>query len=349
MRVAVVDLGTNTTRLLVADVADRRVEEVDRRNAITRLGEGVDSGGRLLDRAMERVFDVVAEYRQAIDELGAERALAVATSAVRDAEQRRASSGRPCASASARRPHHHAATRRRGSRSRARRSSASRAASRCSCSTSAAAAPSSWSAGPARTELPRLDPGRLGAPDRAPPARDPPTADEVEELRRGDPGDRRRRRAGGRAAQRRRTAWPWRARPRRSRRSTSGSIPTTPRACTATALALETCERIARLLAALPEAERAAGDRPAPRTRANDRRRQRSSWSSRCAPSASSRSRSASTTSSTARQLKAAGLSWTLWSTLNACSSLPDVPRCGYTARAGSGQRASVPDRQLGT
>lgn len=85
MRVAVVDLGTNTTRLLVADVADRRVEEVDRRNAITRLGEGVDSGGRLLDRAMERVFDVVAGYRQAIDDLGAERALAVATSAVRDA------------------------------------------------------------------------------------------------------------------------------------------------------------------------------------------------------------------------------------------------------------------------
>ena len=85
MRVAVVDLGTNTTRLLVADVGDGRVEEVDRRNAITRLGEGVDSGGRLLDRAMERVFEVVAGYRQAIDELGAERALGVATSAVRDA------------------------------------------------------------------------------------------------------------------------------------------------------------------------------------------------------------------------------------------------------------------------
>jgi exopolyphosphatase / guanosine-5'-triphosphate,3'-diphosphate pyrophosphatase len=85
MRVAVVDLGTNTTRLLVADVNDRRVEEVDRRNAITRLGEGVDSGGRLLDGAMERVFSVVADYRKAIDELGAERAVAVATSAVRDA------------------------------------------------------------------------------------------------------------------------------------------------------------------------------------------------------------------------------------------------------------------------
>jgi len=85
MRVAIVDLGTNTTRLLVADVSDRHVEEVDRRNSITRLGEGVDSGGRLLDRAMERVFTVVAEYRSAIDELGAESAVAVATSAVRDA------------------------------------------------------------------------------------------------------------------------------------------------------------------------------------------------------------------------------------------------------------------------
>jgi exopolyphosphatase/guanosine-5'-triphosphate,3'-diphosphate pyrophosphatase len=85
MRVAVVDLGTNTTRLLVADVEDRVVTEVDRRNEITRLGEGVDSGGRLVEPAMERVFRVVGEYRRAIDELGAERSIAVATSAVRDA------------------------------------------------------------------------------------------------------------------------------------------------------------------------------------------------------------------------------------------------------------------------
>lgn len=85
MRVAVVDIGTNTTRLLVADVDGRTVTEVERRGAITRLGEGVDSGNRLLDGAMARVFVVVGEYRRAIDELGAERALAVATSAVRDA------------------------------------------------------------------------------------------------------------------------------------------------------------------------------------------------------------------------------------------------------------------------
>jgi exopolyphosphatase/guanosine-5'-triphosphate,3'-diphosphate pyrophosphatase len=84
MRVAVVDLGTNTTRLLVADVNGRALAEIERRNAITRLGEGVDSGGRLLEGAMQRVLDVVGDYRRVMDELGAERAIAVATSAVRD-------------------------------------------------------------------------------------------------------------------------------------------------------------------------------------------------------------------------------------------------------------------------
>ena len=86
MRIAVVDLGTNTTRLLVAEVVDGRVEELDRRTTITRLGEGVDAGSRLLDGAMGRVFDALAEYRRAMDDLGAERVVAVATSAVRDAE-----------------------------------------------------------------------------------------------------------------------------------------------------------------------------------------------------------------------------------------------------------------------
>ena len=85
MRVAVVDLGTNTTRLLVADVVEGRVRELTRRSTITRLGEGVDAGGKLLDGAMERVFGALADYRRVIDELGAERTVAVATSAVRDA------------------------------------------------------------------------------------------------------------------------------------------------------------------------------------------------------------------------------------------------------------------------
>ena len=85
MRVAVVDLGTNSTRLLVADVAHGSVTELDRRTNVTRLGEGVDASGRLADTAMERVFATVAGYREAIDGLGAEQVVAVATSAVRDA------------------------------------------------------------------------------------------------------------------------------------------------------------------------------------------------------------------------------------------------------------------------
>jgi exopolyphosphatase/guanosine-5'-triphosphate,3'-diphosphate pyrophosphatase len=85
VRVAVLDLGTNSTRLLVADVRDGRVEEIERRTVITRLGQGVDRTGRLAEEAMERVSEAVAEYRGIIDELGAEKIVAVATSAVRDA------------------------------------------------------------------------------------------------------------------------------------------------------------------------------------------------------------------------------------------------------------------------
>jgi len=85
-RVAAVDLGTNSTRLLVADVADGGVEEVVRRTAITRLGEGVDERRRLLPLPIARVRNVLADYRREADALGAERVLCVATSAVRDAE-----------------------------------------------------------------------------------------------------------------------------------------------------------------------------------------------------------------------------------------------------------------------
>ena len=85
-RIAVVDLGTNSTRLLVADVVDGAVEELERRTNVTRLGEGVDATGRLSDGAIGRVVDTLQDYREAIDRLGAERTVAVATSAVRDAE-----------------------------------------------------------------------------------------------------------------------------------------------------------------------------------------------------------------------------------------------------------------------
>jgi exopolyphosphatase / guanosine-5'-triphosphate,3'-diphosphate pyrophosphatase len=86
VRVAAVDLGSNSTRLLVADVEDGRLDDVVRRLKITRLGEGVDERKRLLPAPIARVRNVLTDFRREAEELGAERTLAVATSAVRDAE-----------------------------------------------------------------------------------------------------------------------------------------------------------------------------------------------------------------------------------------------------------------------
>jgi exopolyphosphatase / guanosine-5'-triphosphate,3'-diphosphate pyrophosphatase len=86
MRVAAIDLGTNATRLLVADVDDGEMTEVQRRTTITKLGEGVDARRRLLPVPVARVRNTLTEYRRELESLGAERTLAVATSAVRDAE-----------------------------------------------------------------------------------------------------------------------------------------------------------------------------------------------------------------------------------------------------------------------
>ncbi len=85
MRVGAVDLGTNSTRLLVADVEDGRVTEVVRRLAITRLGEGVDESNELLPAAIARVHAVLDGYAAEAAALGTAQVLAVATSAVRDA------------------------------------------------------------------------------------------------------------------------------------------------------------------------------------------------------------------------------------------------------------------------
>jgi exopolyphosphatase/guanosine-5'-triphosphate,3'-diphosphate pyrophosphatase len=85
-RVAAIDLGTNSTRLLVADVVNGRVEDVVRRSVVTRLGEGVDARRVLLPTAIARVRNTLTDFRRELDALGVERTLAIATSAVRDAE-----------------------------------------------------------------------------------------------------------------------------------------------------------------------------------------------------------------------------------------------------------------------
>jgi exopolyphosphatase / guanosine-5'-triphosphate,3'-diphosphate pyrophosphatase len=84
--VAVIDIGTNTTRLLVAEVEDGQVVELERRTIITRLGQDVDATGRLADEAMDRVAEAIAGYREVIDRLGADPVVAVATSAMRDSQ-----------------------------------------------------------------------------------------------------------------------------------------------------------------------------------------------------------------------------------------------------------------------
>jgi exopolyphosphatase/guanosine-5'-triphosphate,3'-diphosphate pyrophosphatase len=85
-RVGAVDLGTNSTRLLVADVAGDQLTEIVRRLTITRLGEGVDRRRLLLPLPITRVRNCLSDYRGEIESLGVTRTLAIATSAVRDAE-----------------------------------------------------------------------------------------------------------------------------------------------------------------------------------------------------------------------------------------------------------------------
>jgi exopolyphosphatase/guanosine-5'-triphosphate,3'-diphosphate pyrophosphatase len=87
VQVAVVDIGTNSTRLLIAEV-DREtgeLEELVRRSQVTRLGDGVDSRGSLSEGAIERVFATLRDYRAQIDSHDCAANLAVLTSAVRDA------------------------------------------------------------------------------------------------------------------------------------------------------------------------------------------------------------------------------------------------------------------------
>src|SRR6201991_2755065 len=84
-RVAVIDIGSNSTRLLVADVGDGRVSVVERRSTVTRLGRGVDLSGQLAAEAIEAACAAVDPYVATLQEMGAEKVDAIATSAVRDA------------------------------------------------------------------------------------------------------------------------------------------------------------------------------------------------------------------------------------------------------------------------
>lgn len=85
MRIGAIDIGSNSTRLLVADVADGEISEISRQSIVTRLGDGVDKSGALNDRAIERAMDALEEYAGEIVLAGCDRIGGVATSAVREA------------------------------------------------------------------------------------------------------------------------------------------------------------------------------------------------------------------------------------------------------------------------
>ena len=86
-RVAAVDCGTNSIRLLIADVDPDRatLSDVDRRMEIVRLGQGVDTTGRLAPEALDRTLKALRGYAELIEGHGAEAVRMVATSATRDA------------------------------------------------------------------------------------------------------------------------------------------------------------------------------------------------------------------------------------------------------------------------
>jgi exopolyphosphatase/guanosine-5'-triphosphate,3'-diphosphate pyrophosphatase len=84
-RVAVVDIGSNSTRLLIADVEAGRVSEIERQSRVTRLGRGVDLSGQLSAEAIEATCEAIADYVEICRRESVEMVEAIATSAVRDA------------------------------------------------------------------------------------------------------------------------------------------------------------------------------------------------------------------------------------------------------------------------
>lgn len=88
MRVAAIDVGTNSTRLLVAEGIAGGFRSIERRMVITRLGEGVDSRRVLAPEALDRTLRTIADYAATCGELGVEKIRVTGTSAVRDAHNR---------------------------------------------------------------------------------------------------------------------------------------------------------------------------------------------------------------------------------------------------------------------
>jgi exopolyphosphatase/guanosine-5'-triphosphate,3'-diphosphate pyrophosphatase len=86
--VASIDIGTNSTRVLVARPVDGKLDVLDRRNTITRLGQNVGATGRLAEDAVERTLACLRDYRAILDEHGVDRLRVAATSASRDAANR---------------------------------------------------------------------------------------------------------------------------------------------------------------------------------------------------------------------------------------------------------------------
>ena len=86
MRVAAIDCGTNSIRLLIADVDGSGLTDVVRVMKVVRLGEGVDVSGSLSSAAIERTWDAVSDYAAQIRAAGAQAVRMVATSASRDAD-----------------------------------------------------------------------------------------------------------------------------------------------------------------------------------------------------------------------------------------------------------------------
>jgi exopolyphosphatase/guanosine-5'-triphosphate,3'-diphosphate pyrophosphatase len=93
VRVAVLDMGSNSTRLLVADIENGSIHEVERRSTVTRLGRGVDTSATLAEEAIEEVCDTVAGYIEFYEPLEPDVVTAIATSAVRDASNSGAFTG----------------------------------------------------------------------------------------------------------------------------------------------------------------------------------------------------------------------------------------------------------------